>query len=341
MRRLTAFLILVIMLAIVVAPGNAQDNDALPSVSEIVAAEAQGSGGETPEFAVLLAALRAADPSYLRILSDDNSRVTVFAPTDAAFAELIEALGTTQQNLLRDRAVLNSILAYHIVPALYPFESINVMDGAFIGTILEGEALRITLADDGTFVNASMILTPDIFASNGVIHTVDTVLVTPPPFNLRGTGNIASVIQANATAATPEFTKLLAAIQAADPSILATLSGNVPYTLFAPTDLAFENMLEQMETTEEALLADPAQLTTILSYHIVPGEISIDDLIVLGRSMRPDVVPRLTTLTPGITVDVQLDTNRITVNYATVLLPNLEATNGVIHVIDAVLIPPF
>src|SRR5690606_22039668 len=154
-------------------------------------------------------------------------------------------------------------------------------------------------------------------------------------FNLRASGNLATIVQSNAAAATPEFTKLLAAVQAADPGILATLSGTVPYTLFAPTDLAFENMLDQMEVTAEELLADRDQLTAILAYHIVPGKITIDDLIVLGRSMRPGVTPRLTTLTPGITLDVQLDTNRITVNYGTILLPNLNATNGVIHVIDA------
>lgn len=341
MRRSTAFLLLMLVLMIAVVPGYAQDDDTLPSIAEIVSGMAQGGDGEAPEFTLLLAALNAADPVYLRMLANDNSRVTVFAPTDTAFEELIQALGTTERNLLRDRNILNSVLAYHIVPALYPLQSINVMDGAFVGTILPGEALRITLADEDTFVNASKIVTPDIFASNGVIHVVDTVLVTPPPFNLRASGNIANIIQTNARSATPEFTRLLAAIQAADPAILATLSGSVPYTLFAPTDLAFENYLEQIDMTQAELLADRDQVTALLAYHIVPGSITVDDLIVLGRSMRPGVTPKLTTLTPGITMDVRLDVNRMTVNYATVLLPNLNATNGVIHVIDAVLAPPF
>lgn len=339
MRKLTAFLLLLAVLLIALAPVQAQVDGDLVTIAQIVT---DAATGEDAEFTILLSALRAADSVFLETLSNPNARVTVFAPTDAAFAELIDALDTTPQNLLADRALLNDILSYHVVPAYYPAESIRAMDGAFIGTILRGEALRITLADEEVFINASRLLDTNLFASNGIVHVIDTVLVTPPPFEVRASGNIAQIIAANAAETdTPEFTILQAALQIADPSILATLNGGVPYTFFAPTDVAFTIYLENAGLTAGELLSDIETLNAVLSYHIVPGEITLDDLVNLGRSMRPGDEPRLTTLIPGVTLSMVLRRNRVGINDTTVLLPNLEAANGVIHVIDGVLVPPF
>lgn len=339
MRKLTAFLLLLSVFLLAVIPAHAQEDTGVVTIAEIVT---DAATGEDAEFTVLLRALQSADSVFLDMLSDPESRVTVFAPTDTAFEELIEALGTTPASLLADRALLNDILSYHVVPAYYPAETISAMDGAFIGTILRGEALRITISEDEVFVNASRVLDTNLFASNGIVHVIDTVLVTPPPFNVRASGNIAEIIAANAASTdTPEFTILQAALQIADPSILATLNSSVPYTFFAPTDVAFTLYLENAGLTAGELLADIDTLNAVLSYHIVPGEITLDDLVNLGRSMRPGEEPRLTTLIPGVTVDMVLSQNRIAINDTTVLLPNLQASNGVIHVIDGVLVPPF
>ncbi len=137
-------------------------------------------------------------------------------------------------------------------------------------------------------------------------------------------GTIVDVAIAN------DFTTLVAAVQAAD--LVDTLSGEGPFTVFAPTDEAFAAALESLDLTAEELLADTELLTAVLTYHVVPGEVPSSDVVTLDGQEVETV--------NGATVTISVDGDTVMVNDATVTAVDVEASNGVIHVIDAVLLPP-
>ncbi len=126
------------------------------------------------------------------------------------------------------------------------------------------------------------------------------------------------------------FTTLVAAIEAAD--LVETLSGDGPVTVFAPTDEAFAAALDSLGLTADELLADTDTLTSILTYHVVAGEVPASTVVTLdGQSAE--------TLN-GASVDITVDGDTVMVNDATVTTVDVAADNGIIHVIDAVLLPP-
>jgi len=127
-----------------------------------------------------------------------------------------------------------------------------------------------------------------------------------------------------------DFTTLVAAVEAA--GLVETLQGEGPYTVFAPTDEAFAAALEDLGLTAEELLADTETLTSILTYHVVEGEVPAADVVTLDGEEVPTV--------NGATVEIGVDGETVTVNDATVTATDIFATNGVIHVIDSVLLPP-
>ena len=127
-----------------------------------------------------------------------------------------------------------------------------------------------------------------------------------------------------------DFTTLVAAVEAA--GLVETLQGEGPYTVFAPTDEAFAAALEDLGLTAEELLADTETLTSILTYHVVEGEVPAADVVTLDGEEVPTV--------NGATVTIGVDGDTVTVNDATVIATDIFATNGVIHVIDSVLLPP-
>ena len=126
------------------------------------------------------------------------------------------------------------------------------------------------------------------------------------------------------------FTTLVAAVQAAD--LVDTLSGEGPFTVFAPTDDAFAAALEALGLTAEELLADTDLLTSVLTYHVVAGAVPSSDVVTLdGQSVAT---------VNGAEVAISVDGDTVMVNDATVVAVDVEASNGVIHVIDSVLLPP-
>jgi transforming growth factor-beta-induced protein len=126
------------------------------------------------------------------------------------------------------------------------------------------------------------------------------------------------------------FTTLVAAVQAA--GLVETLSGPGPFTVFAPTDDAFAAALDALGLTAEELLADTDTLTSILTYHVVAGEVPSSQVVTLDGQDVETV--------NGATVTIAVDGDTVMVNEATVTAVDVEASNGVIHVIDAVLLPP-
>jgi len=121
------------------------------------------------------------------------------------------------------------------------------------------------------------------------------------------------------------FNTLVTAVKAAD--LVDALSGEGPFTVFAPTDEAFEML---SEGTIEALLKDKKQLTSILTYHVVSGKVMAGDVVKLKTAQTLN----------GQNVTIMVDKNSVMIDNANVIMTDIECSNGVIHVIDAVILPP-
>ena len=170
MRKVSILFTLLALVVLAVVPLQAQDQ----TIADIVVASA---GADEAEFSILLAAVQAADPGILEALSNPDADLTVFAPTDAAFAALLEGLGMSAEDVLANTELLNATLQYHVLDGAVFAETVVTLDGASVPT-LQGEELTITVNDDGVFLNDSVqVVQTDIEASNGVIHVIDTVLV--------------------------------------------------------------------------------------------------------------------------------------------------------------------
>jgi transforming growth factor-beta-induced protein len=131
-------------------------------------------------------------------------------------------------------------------------------------------------------------------------------------------------------AAGEDFTTLVAAVQAA--GLVETLSGDGPFTVFAPTDEAFAAALDALGLTAEELLGDTELLTSVLTYHVIAGEVPASQVVTLDGESVATV--------NGAEVTIGVDGDAVTVNDANVVAVDVAASNGVIHVIDAVLLPP-
>ncbi|HNQ22263.1 MAG TPA: fasciclin domain-containing protein [Phycisphaerae bacterium] len=228
---------------------------------------------------------------------------TVFAPTDEAFAKLPEG---ALDGLLKNPDALKSVLLYHVVPG--KVMAADVLKLKTAKTAL-GQTVKIDTAKGVRVENANVVAT-DIVASNGVIHVLDTVIM---PKN--------DIIEAARSAGS--FKTLLTAIEAA--GLTDTLRGDGPFTVFAPTDDAFAKL---PKATLDGLLKDKSKLASVLTYHVVAGKVLAADVVKLteaktvqGQSVKIDT-------TSGVTVDG-----------ARVLKTDVPATNGVIHVIDTVIMP--
>ncbi len=258
----------------------------------------------SPDHTTLEAAVIAAE------LADDLSGegpFTVFAPTDDAFAALPE--GTVEALLQDPTGVLAQILLYHVVGA--KALSTDLSDGQMI-TTLNGDSVTVKIMDDKVYIDNAMVTVADLEASNGVVHVIDAVLVP--------TSTVLDIIVGSSAHNTLE-----AAIFAAE--LDGALSGEGPFTVFAPTDDAFAAL---PEGTVEALLQDPTgALAQILLYHVVGAKALSTDL---------SDGQMITTLN-GDSVTVKIMDGMVYIDNAMVTVADLEASNGVVHVIDAVLVP--
>ena len=239
---------------------------------------------------------------------------TVFAPTDAAISALVEALEITAEDLLA-LPNLGEILQYHVVAGAAM--SGDLTDGQEIETLL-GENVTVTINAEGVFINDAQVTAADIEAGNGVVHVIDAVLLPPAPV----TNTVVDVIVNS-----EDHTLLEAAVIAAD--LVDALSAEGPFTVFAPTDSAITVLVEALEITAEDLLALP-NLGDILQYHVVAGAAMSGDLTD-GQEIETLL---------GSNVTVTINAEGVFINDAQVTVADIEADNGVVHVIDAVLLPP-
>ncbi len=269
-----------------------------------IAETAQAAGG----FETLLQAVATA--GLAETLSSPGS-YTVFAPTDAAFAKLPE--GTVEQ-LLANPEQLKAVLLYHVVPGVVPAASVVTLDSA---ATLQGQSVQIDTTD-GVKIDGATVTATDIACTNGMIHVIDTVLL---PKDL-----------VDVAAGAGSFDTLVSAVQAA--GLVDTLKGAGPFTILAPTDAAFAKLPEGT-VTDLLKPENKDKLVTILSYHVIPGNFLAADVI--GLDSAPTVQG------DSIAIDVAYDAagavSSVKVNEAQVVQTDVLATNGVIHVIDSVLLP--
>jgi len=259
------------------------------------------------QFTTLAAALKAAN---LVSTLEGKGPFTVFAPTDAAFAKL--PAGTVEALLKpENRDQLTAILTYHVVPQKVTASQVVYLSNA---STVNGQRIDISTKGGGVMVDGANVVKTDIMASNGVIHVIDEVI-------LPNTNDVVdTAVMAN------DFNTLVAAVKAA--GLASTLKGDGPFTIFAPTDEAFAKL---PEGTVESLLKpeNRDKLVKILTYHVVKGRV-YSDQVVQRNSVRTLEGSRASiSLT---SVGPQIDT-------ANIVMTDIDASNGVIHVIDRVIMP--
>ncbi len=340
-------------------------------------------------FTTLVTALQAA--GLVETLQGEGP-FTVFAPTDEAFAKLPEG---ALDGLLADTEALTNVLLYHVVPGkVMAADVVNLTSADTVANL----PVSIMVEGDVVKVGDAQVIIPDIEASNGVIHVIDTVLLPPAAeapmaeeavpavceqvYTVQGDdwlskiadkflGDVLAyqaIVEATNSAAAENssfnqisnpnvievgwklcipaageemmaegqtivdiavadgrFTTLVTALQAA--GLVETLQGEGPFTVFAPTDEAFAKL---PEGALDGLLADTEALTNVLLYHVVPGKVMAADVVNLTSA---DTVANLP-------VSIMVEGDVVKVGDAQVIIPDIEASNGVIHVIDTVLLPP-
>jgi len=259
------------------------------------------------QFKTLAAALEAAD--LVDALKGDGP-FTVFAPTDEAFRKLPAG---TLDTLLKpgNKDLLTSILTYHVVPGRVMAKDVVARTSA---TSLNGQRIDI-MTDGGVMVDNASVVKTDIRCSNGVIHVIDTVIL-PSKDNL-----VETAVNAGS------FNTLAAAVKAA--GLASTLTSDGPFTVFAPTDDAFAKL---PSGTVEALLKPENRqaLVDVLTYHVVPGRVYASDALAAQTAETAE----------GSRVRIGIANGRLMVNNAKILNTDIDTSNGVIHVIDTVILPP-
>lgn len=284
-----------------------------PAMSIVDVAQANGS------FTTLVSALQSTGLDST--LADLDASFTVFAPTDAAFAKLPAG---TIENLTTEQ--LSNILLYHVVPEKVLSDAAITLAQSSDNKAITANTSEIALSfvDSTLFINGSKVSAADVMADNGVIHVVDTVIL-PPAMMGTPTQNIVEV----AIADSENFSTLVTALTAAD--LVTTLSDeSATFTVFAPTNAAFDKIDPDALS---ALLGDTTALTNVLLSHVVSGTAigSLDAFAANGSAL---------TTASGETIDVTIDadTGMLVIEGSTVVIEDVYTTNGVIHVIDTVIL---
>ena len=267
-------------------------------------------------FTTLIAALEATGLDVT--LSDMDSKFTVFAPTDDAFAllgqDVIDAL-------LADTDTLSDILTYHVISGEVDSSAAISSAGSLV-EMVNGDSIGLSLDGDNLLVNTATVILVDVAADNGVIHVIDAVL-TPPADKGTPTMNIVDT-----AVAAGDFGTLVTALQAA--GLDATLADETQsFTVFAPTDAAFA-MIDP--ATLNLLIADTDALSSVLLQHVVSDEVNSVTAYTLNGSSA--------TTASGAAIPVVINTELDTLTFggATVQTTDIYTTNGIIHVIDTVVV---
>ncbi len=281
----------------------------------------------------------------------ESGEYTIFAPNDGAFITLTNNLDMSLDDLMANPALLRVIVSYHVIPGRVPVEDLSNLDMALDTSTLLGPALSFSMDSNVSRVTinggAASIEQGDVAATNGYVHVIDNVLL-PDNYETLAAQTAATMNQSmasnseNNTAATlPQsagdyvannFVILEAAVQAAG---LQDELDSGQITLFAPTDGAFKTFLTEANISEDQLLSNPSLLKDLLQYHIVPGAVT-------SAELRNNTAPTTSSNQEALSFGYDPNISRITIDNgrASVVASDIQVNNGVVYVIDNVLVPP-
>ena len=290
----------------------------LPSIAGVATSNAN--------FSTLVAALSKA--GLVQTFSGAGA-FTVFAPTNAAFDAAAGALlgaGKSGRDLVDalDVATLTAVLKYHVVGDARNAQAVLASSQIIM---LDGNAAAVAVKSGSPYIQNARITSTDIQASNGIVHVIDAVILPPSLAQSASTSNqtIAAIAAGN-----PNFSTLVAALARA--GLVDTFNGKQVFTVFAPTNAAFDEAAKQLHYSNGLDLVqklDIRTLTAVLTFHVVAGEqkaaavVAADQLHMLS----------------GVAADVSLRGGKAYIDDAEILSTDILASNGVIHVLGGVMLP--
>lgn len=314
----TKIFTLIVLLSIFATSCTDDDNNTPPEDKTIT-----GIASKTADLSILVQALTKAE---LAVTLQGSGPFTVFAPTNAAFTAFLSSAGYASVNDV-PKAALTQILLNHVVSGAIKSTDLTT---TYIKTLAKGTAsttnslsMFVNTAGGKVMLNGvATVINADIMASNGVVHVVDKVIGLP-------------TIVTHATA-NPNFTSLVGALTGAgQPDFVTILSGTGPFTVFAPTNAAFTSLNTELAPGGIASVSS-ANLTKVLQYHVVSGNIlaaSLTEGQVVATLQTPQTFKVL--LTGGAKIE------DARARKSTIIATDVQCSNGVIHVLDKVLLPTF
>ena len=311
-----SFLSLITFLAIIGTSCENDDND-----DNTIDNSISGIASKTANLSILVQALNKVD---LTNTLKSSGTYTVFAPTNDAFTTFLAATPYATINDVPN-AVLKEILLNHVIGSVK--KSTDLSTG-YIKTLGKGASsttntlsMFVNIGSNGVTLNGvSMVTTADILASNGVIHIVDDVINLP---------TIVTHALAN-----PNFTSLVGALTSAgQPDFVSILSGTGPFTVFAPTNDALTALNIELAPGGIAGVSS-SNLTKVLKYHVVSGGILASSLTD-GQVVQTLETPQTFTIQLTNGAKIKDANNRV----STIIATDVQCANGVIHVLDKVLLP--
>lgn len=277
-------------------------------VSHVMQADIVDTAVSAGEFNTLVAAVKAA--GLVETLKGKGP-FTVLAPCDDAFKKLPAG---TVETLLKPENLkkLQAILTYHVIPGAVKAETVVTLDSA---KTVQGSPVTIKVVDGKVMINGARVVKTDIECSNGIIHAIDTVILPPEKSDIVDTA-----------ASIKDFSTLVAAVKAA--GLVETLKGDGPFTVFAPTNEAFGKV--PAEALKDLLKPENKdKLTAILTYHVVPGKVTAADVVKLSEAKTVN----------GQKISIKVVDGKVMIDGATVVKADVDCKNGVVHVIDSVIMP--
>ncbi len=256
-----------------------------------------------------------------------TTNYTVFAPTNQAFVNLLATNNAWNRVSDIDATTLTNVLLYHVTAGKVMASALN--DNTYITTLntqgsinSEATVIEVDITGGAKLNNSSNIDAVDIEATNGVIHIIDAVLLP------RNIVELAVIDE--------RFTTLVAALSIFGDTITGALSGNGPFTVFAPTNAAFQRLLDSNPAWTSLSDIPRTTLDAVLKYHVVSGANAQADEI-----SQDQVLTTLNTgtLTVDLTNGAQLKTSSTTQGNVNIIVTNVQGTNGVIHAVEEVLLP--
>ena len=317
MKKVVGLKVLALALFAAVFISCDNNNDLVVPVDNTIT----GVAVKNPNLKILVLALTRAE---LATTLQGTGKFTVFAPTDAAFTAFLK---TTPYATINDVpvAALKEILLNHVISGEAKAASLTT---GYIKTLAKGSAsatntlsMYVDLTSGVKLNGVAKVTTADVAASNGVIHVVDAVIGLP---------TVVTHAAANAN-----FSTLVSVLnREGQPNLVTALSAAGPFTVFAPTNAAFTALNTELAPSGIAGVS-AANLTKVLQYHVVSGNI-LSSSLTNGQVVTPILTPSQT-FTIQTTSGVKITDARARVS--TVMIADVQCSNGVIHAVDKVLLP--